>query len=175
MTSFPCKCFCRILSAKAVGVRIFMLSDHCFVRDAWSDRSGSWTTSAWLTASQGDRQAGGNREAGNWRKMIYAAVQTAKALLLARSVPPVIANLFLFLVELSPPKALHFGEASPLSSWKLCRKAICQQFLPRSNTHRNNVLTFSLGVQQSSYHLYTVRGNFLCSSADEVSPPKQAQ
>lgn len=33
---------------------------------------------------------------------------------------------------------------------------------------------FPSRVQQSSYHLYTARGNFLCGSADEVSEQKRA-
>lgn len=43
-----------------------------------------------------------------------------------------------------------------------------------NQTLRNDVCTFSLRVQQSSYHLCTVRGNFLCGSADEVSAQKRA-
>lgn len=35
-------------------------------------------------------------------------------------------------------------------------------------TEEQCVYTFPLGVQQSSYHLDTARGNFLCGSADAV-------
>lgn len=34
--------------------------------------------------------------------------------------------------------------------------------------------TISLRGQQSSYHLYTVRGNFLCGSADKASVQRRA-